>query len=429
MTTTALTLRPDDDAPPSALTASSIEKEMVCLGSGAMPKVRHHNPYAGGGTRLHRFVELAAEMGPEKAAALVVQSLPEEEREKEAEFFRAIDLSAIPPGAEHEVGFAMNVRTGEVRRISGRAAGYPAMDPRDWILGTTDIIGMRGPSTVFTADLKRYIFRSSADHCAQTDFYALCGVRLSGADDAETMLMRPIASGWATDRAYRDSIALEAFADSLVQLMEARDRARRVYLAGGPLALLDRGMLATGPQCELCDAARHCPAIRGDVERFARIDPTELLALLPAKASEEEAVDLFRDHVRGEFNRREDEALQLYREADAARASGDEARALAIEEKAALSIATIGRAYSVARLVRLAAAGVLAAVDEIAARTPIPLSNGMERYEGTTTRHVPDEVARGRLGALRDQLKAEGHITSRTMPQMRTGKPRKRRAG
>lgn len=426
MTSAALTLRPDEDAPPAPLTASSIEKEIVCTGSGAMPKVRHHNPYAGGGTRLHRFVELAAEVGPEKAAALVVQSLPEEEREKEAEFFLAIDLSAIPPGAEHEVGFAFNVRTGEVRRISGRAAGYPAMDPREWILGTTDIIGMRGPSTVFTADLKRYIFRSRADHCAQTDFYALCGVRLSGADDAETMLMRPIASGWATDRAYRDSIALEAFADSLAQLMEARARARRVYLAGGPLALLERGMLSTGPQCELCDAARHCPAIRGDVERFARIDPSAMLALLPAKASEEVAVELFREHFRGELERREDEALGLYREADQVRSRGDEAGALALEDKAALALETIGRAFSVARLVRIAAEGLLGAADGIAARTPIPLSNGMERYEGSTTRWVPSEKAKAVLAKAKDILKARGEITSRQFPQMRTGKPKRK---
>lgn len=425
MTSAALTVHLDEP-PPAPLTASSIEKEIVCTGSGAMPKVRHHNPYTGGGTRLHRFVELAAEVGPEKAAALVVQSLPEEEREKEAEFFLAIDLSAIPPGAEHEVGFAFNYRTGEVRRISGRAAGYPAMDPREWILGTTDIIGMRGPSTVFTADLKRYIFRSRADHCAQTDFYALCGVRLAGADDAETMLMRPIASGWATDRAYRDSIALEAFADSLAQLMDDRDRARRVYLAGGPQALLDRGMLATGPQCELCDAARHCPAIRGDIERFARIDPAELLALLPAKASEEVAVDVFRERMRGALARREDEALGLYREADRVRAAGDEVAALVIEERAALALETIGQAFSVARLVRMAAEGMLKAADEIAARTPIPLPNGMERYEGSTTRWVPSEAARERLAALKEQLKNAGEITSRQFPQMRTGKPRKK---
>jgi len=422
--TAALTLQPAD-LPPTQLTASSIEKEMVCLGSGALPKVRHANPYAAGGSRLHRFVELAAEMDPESAAALVVKSLPEEERDAEVEFFLAIDLSAIPRGAEHEVGFALRVRTGEVVRVSGRAAGYPALDPREWILGTTDIIGMRSPSTVFVADLKRFIFRSRADTCAQTDFYALCGVRVAGADDAETMLMRPIASGWATDRAYRDSIALEGFADSLGQLMESRERARRVYLAGGPMALLERGMLSTGPQCELCDAARHCPAIRGDVERFARINPVELLALLPPKVSEEGAIDLLKDHFRGELSRREDEALWLYRKADIERASGDETKALALEEKAALSLETIGRAYSVARLVRMAAEAMLGAADDVARRTPIPLSNGMERYEGSTTRWVPSDAAKAALGKLKDELKASGEMVSRQFPQMRTGKPRK----
>lgn len=426
--TAALTFHPVPDAPPPMLTASSIERELVCPGSSAMPKVRHKNPFADGGSRLHRFVELAAEMAPESAAALVVKALPEEERDREAEFLLAIDLSAIPPGAEHEVGFALRVRTGEVRRISGRAAGYPDLDPREWILGTTDIIGMRTPSTVFVADLKRYIFRSRADHCAQTDFYALCGVRLAGADDAETMLMRPIASGWATDRAYRDSIALEAFADALAQHMDTRDRARRVYLAGGPQALLDRSMLATGPQCELCDAARHCPAIRGDVERFARLDPSALLAILPPKASEEASIELFQEHFRGAMERREDEALRLYREADQVRASGDEAAALALEEKAALAVETIGRAFSVARLVRMAAEGLLGAADDIARRTPIPLANGMERYEGQTMRWVKSEKAAAVLGRATAILKARGEITSRVLPQMRTGKPRRKRS-
>jgi len=425
--TAALTLHQADAPPPRTLTASGLERALACLGSTTMAAVRHANRYAAGGSRLHRYVENARALGREAAADLVVRELDEEDRDSEREFMLAIDIEAIPPGVEHEVGFALNVRTGEVVRIAGREAGYPKMGP-DWILGTTDIIGLRGGSTVFVADLKRFIFRSRADTCAQTDFYALCGVRVAGADDAETMLMRPIASGWVTDRAYRDSIALEAFADSLAELVESRDRARRVYLAGGPMALLERGMLSTGPQCELCDAARHCPAIRGDIERFARIDPAELLALLPPKVSEEGAVDLFRDRFRGELNRREDEALRLYRHADQVRSSGDEAAALAIEDKAALSLETIGRAFSVARLVRLAAEGMVKAADDVARRTPIPLPNGMERREGTTTRPTPDDVAKARLAALKEKLKAEGHITSRTLPQMRTAKPRKGKA-
>lgn len=412
------------DPRPTSLTASGIEREFACLGSSTLPKLRHHNPYAGGGSRLHLYTDLAVEVGKEKAAELVVQELPEEHRGREVEFLIAVDLDGIPAGCDREVGLALNIKTGEAIRIDGREKGYPNLDPRAWVLGTADRLGMRGPSRVFVADLKRYMFRARADQCAQIDFYALAATRLPNvnADDADTMLMRPVATGWITDRAYRDSLALEAFFDELEQHMEARDRARRVYLAGGPMALLDRGMLSTGPQCELCDSARHCPALRHDVERFAGVDPSALLAILPPKVSEREAVDRFHMHFRGVMSAREDEALELYREADGLRARGDEAGALALEERAALSLETIGKAFTMARLIRMAAAGALKAADEIAARTPLPLANGLWRYQGHTTRWVKSETADTELAEKMDDLRARGEITQRTVEQMRTGK-------
>jgi uracil-DNA glycosylase family 4 len=53
---------------------------------------------------------------------------------------------------------------------------------------------------------------------------------------------------------------------------------------------------------------------------------------------------------------------------------------------------------------------------------------GMERYEGQTTRWVKSEKAAAVLGRATAILKARGEITSRVLPQMRTGKPRRKRS-
>jgi hypothetical protein len=57
-----------------------------------------------------------------------------------------------------------------------------------------------------------------------------------------------------------------------------------------------------------------------------------------------------------------------------------------------------------------------------AARTPLPLANGLWRYQGHTTRWVKSETADTELAEKMDDLRARGEITQRTVEQMRTGK-------
>ncbi len=374
---------------PRPLTASGLERRLLCLGSGCLPQTRIANPYANPGSRLHRFVDRARAAGKEVAIIEALRDVPEEDQEKEREFLMALDIDAIPAGAESEVGFAFHVRTREAIRISGREAGYPEMGP-DWILGTTDLVGMASPSTAFVADLKRFIFRSSADRCAQTDFYALCAVTVAGAEDAQTMLMRPIATGWITDRAYLDGIRLDAFADALEELVDNGRRAEAVYQAGGAQALLEAGMLSGGPQCELCDARLHCPVTGAMLAKFATLDVGALVEAVGPKCSEDDAKAIFK------------------------------ARALTSMES--MTPEEVGQAFIAARLVLMAAEGAKAAADEIARRAPLPLPNGLWRFEGRTTRWVADEEGKARTAALKDELKASGNLTARKVPQMRTGK-------
>lgn len=373
------------------LSASGLERALACIGSQVLPQTSQANRYSSGGTRMHKFIERARAAGKDKAIDEALRDVEEDKQGAERDFLMGLDLDAIPAGCEHEVGFAYNVRTGAARRIAGREDGYPEAGP-DEILGTVDLVGLDSPTVVFVGDLKRYIFRSSADQCAQTDFYALCAVRVAGAEEARTILMRPIRSGWATDRARLDEMRLDAFADSLTALVDRRAQAAEAYQAGGAQALLERGMLAGGPQCELCDARLHCPMERARLESFAVLDVSVLAGALPIKISEENAVAVFKS------------------------------QALASMES--MTVEEVGRAYIAARLVLLAATGAKEAADEIAARTPLPLPNGMQRYEGTTTRPVPSEIAKAEITALKEELKARGEIKPMKVPQMRTGRAR-----
>lgn len=364
--------------------ASGIDRNLACIASTVQPKVRLPNRYSGGGDALHRFLDAAAKRGRDVALA----EAPEDERE----FFEGIDLDALPPGMESEVGLAYNVETGEVRRVPARSegGGYPDFGP-GWIYGSFDRMGMRvlpdGRRVAVVADFKRYVFRRAASESGQLGIGALAAARLVGADDGEVLFLRPVPGRWVTDRAQLDAMALDDFADGLRDLYRSEAEARAVYQARGPVGLLEAGMVIPGAQCELCDCRLACPATSTMI-RTASAGNVEQLATVSAGLSEDDAIDAF--------------------------------KALALPRFEALTLDEVGIAYERLRVLSAFVDGAKKACDEIAARSPVPLSGGKVRTQGTTTRWQKSEQASEEIAALTGRLKVAGEIRAMTVPQMRT---------
>lgn len=375
-------------------TASGIDRNLSCTASMVQPKVRLPNRYSGGGDALHKFLDAAAKHGKEAALA----EAPEDERE----FFGGIDLDALPAGMESEVGLAYHVEMGEVRRIPARsdAGGYPDMG-QGWLLGSMDRVGVRivqDHRVAVVADFKRYVFRRAASESGQLAVYALAAARLVGADYAEVLFLRPVASGWVTDRAQLDAMALDDFADRLRELWRSEQEARALYLERGPVGLLEAGLVIPGAQCEFCDCRLACPATTAML-RAASAGDIAGLASVAAGLSEENAIEAF--------------------------------KALALPRFEALELADVGVAYERLRVLSAFVEGAKKACDEIAARAPVPLSGGKVRVQGTTTRWEKSDRAKEEIAALTERLKVAREIRSVTVPQMRTvnaPKPKRPRA-
>lgn len=366
-------------------TASGIDRNLSCIASTVQPKTRLPNRYSGGGDALHKFLDAAAKRGRDVALA----EAPEDERE----FFSGIDLDALPAGMESEVGLAYHVETGEARRIPARAegSGYPDLGP-GWLPGSMDRVGMRiveasGRRVAVVADFKRYVFRRAASESGQLAVYALAAARLVGADEAEVLFLRPVPGGWVTDRAHLDAMALDDFADRLRDLWRSEQEARGVYQARGAVGLLEAGMVIPGAQCELCDCRLACPATSALI-RTASAGDVAQLAAVSAGLSEDKAIEAF--------------------------------KALVLPRFEALTLDEVGIAYERLRVLSAFVEGAKKACDEIAARSPVPLSGGKVRTQGTTTRWQKSERAVDEIAALTERLKVAREIRPVTVPQMRT---------
>lgn len=363
--------------------ASGIDRNLACIASTVQPKVRLPNRFSSGGDALHKFLDTAAKRGRDAALA----EAPADERE----FFGGIDLDALPAGMESEVGLAYHVETGEVRRIPARAegGGYPELGP-GWLLGSMDRVGARivpGRRVAVVGDFKRYVFRRAASESGQLAVYALAAARLVGADEAEVIFLRPVGTGWVTDHATLDCMALDDFADRLRELWRAEQEARAVYQARGAVGLLEAGMVIPGSQCELCDCRLACPATTAMLRASAAGDIGQLAAVA-AGLSDENAVEAF--------------------------------KVLAQDRFESLTLAEVGAAYERLRVLSAFVEGAKKACDEIAARTPVPLSGGKQRIQGTTTRWQRSPRAVVELDALIENLKVRREIFPVTEPQMRT---------
>jgi hypothetical protein len=356
------------------LTASGLARAEACVGSVVLPAFVESTRWSGIGSAVDRFVQ-AAKQG-DRAAAL--KEAPAELRP----YLEALTLERIPAGAEYQVAFALNALTGEVRRIPGRAEGYPDDLGDEWIFGTSDIVGVR-PGSVIAWDLKWGSSTDGRDPAGdlQLGFYGACASAVAGVDEAELAFLR---AGWdgvlRPDSAVLDAMDLAAMRDRIATIWK---RARQAAYArgGGAAADGDRSpaplALHVGEHCHYCPARRGCDA---------HLQPTALVLRgdLPALAATEGA------------------SLDTIREA---------VRALTPEQR--------GRAYQVCGEIEDRAKAIRAALRQDARQGPIPLGDGKELREVQWGTRQASPAAKAREAALEEELRAAGEVKTIKVPQVR----------
>lgn len=254
------------------LTASKLDLIDRCVGAAVLPGFASSNEYSEGGHAIHGFLDRADEVGKGPALA----EIEDDEMRARCE---AIDVDAIPAGADSEVAFAYHVATREVRVLGQRLQrAYPDLGP-GWIYGTADRAGvakLRG----IVLDFKTGLLKKRARESLQLGFFAVAVTDLHHLDAADVANLYLAHSGrWFPDRASFNSFDLGELRDTLASLLERVAEAQAQVDAG------EMPKLHSGSWCEYCEAVAVCPAQRALVragiggelseieERFAELTP------------------------------------------------------------------------------------------------------------------------------------------------------------
>ena len=244
----------ETDRPLVLPTASGLDRAFACPGSAVLPKIKDsQSKSAERGTVLHRFVQVAREKSREEALA----GIEDDDLRGQA---AAIDLDALPVGAESEVALAYNPMTGEAQRLDIGQREYP--ESADWFYGTADLVGVAN-DMVYVDDMKTGRVVVSAKDGWQLKFLAVAASRYMGVSAARVSF-RYLNSdgGWRQDSAEFDGFDLDTFAADLKKLYLRIHEAYKAYLAG---IMPD---LATGQHCTYCKSLPVCPAQTSIVRAF-----------------------------------------------------------------------------------------------------------------------------------------------------------------
>lgn len=220
--------------------ASALDRAFSCVGSCVLPAVYEPSSEAAErGIALHTFVETARRDGREAALAMMSG---DEDTFRDA---KALDLSAIPDGAESEVAFGFDHETDTAIRYELTGGRRYPLDGR--LHGTADYVGKVGQEVV-VIDLKTGRPAVSAADSWQLRFLALAAARWSGLPRVRASLfVLDAEGGWRQDWTTWDEFDLAGFADELGSLV------RRVRATTEPT-------LVVGSHCKHCPALLRCPA-------------------------------------------------------------------------------------------------------------------------------------------------------------------------
>jgi len=234
------------------ITASQLDRVLLCPASCVLPGVHSTSPAARKGTIKHKYLERAAQIGSDAA-------LLEIEDDEMRELCAAIDTDRLPVGPEYaqEVALAYDVATDKGREVArgvSRETAYVDVYEHE-ICGTADVIGI-APDHVLVVDYKtgwRDVTPPAQN--AQLKFLALAACSAYERDAARVEIVYVREHGGVTRlSADLDALDLDNFA---LDLSNLRARLAEAWKARDANKLPE---LCEGEHCEYCPAFTACPA-------------------------------------------------------------------------------------------------------------------------------------------------------------------------
>lgn len=214
------------------LTASGLARAEACPASGHLPQRREEHADAAAGTEAHARHE-----------------------------------AETPAGYEAEVPFALNVLTGEARRLPPQEhREYPDLGA-GWVYGTVDRIGVLNVAegrAAIMVDVRDYKSGfgyqvAPAESNIQLGFGAVAAATVHAAESARV--------GIDGDEGTRSEHTLDSLA-----LLAMEQRIRRVY-EGVEASAAVEPIVVEGEHCWRCPCAWRCPAKRDVATALASADP------------------------------------------------------------------------------------------------------------------------------------------------------------
>lgn len=238
------------------ISASALHRVLACPASELLPHIRSTGSRAARGTSIHSYIR-------RRIAGLPVNdALVDKEHRYTC---HGIDVDEIVAGLSSvacEVSYALNIYTGEVRRIGvnlGRE--YPAEYlTGEWVTGTDDLEATMADGRAIVEDFKTGQDVPHPSVNPQILFLAVCVRAVTGSDEVEGRVryIREDGSTYVESHVF-DAFDLDAFTISLRHVAVSIDSAKR---AGGDARHLPMVTIpmATGDHCKYCPAVTSCPA-------------------------------------------------------------------------------------------------------------------------------------------------------------------------
>lgn len=337
-------------------TASALQRVAECPASAVLPQVGSSSEDSARGNVIHKFLEDAANMGREKALALV----PSQYRDvcEVIDFERLLPLGTFAA----EVTFAYDSATLTAREVGrGLARDYSAVIPTE-VAGTADVVAIAGDAVLVWDYKTGHGALPPAEKNWQLRALALMACRAYGKQRAQVEVVRIDESGgvWF-DSATFDAFDLDAIEGELQTLLAVVIAERQRKARGEALTY------SQGAHCRYCPAFQHCEA-NTKLLREVAADPQSIERLLDG----------------------------------------------------ALTLDTAAKAYRKIHAVRAILGKVESAIYAFAAQQPIPLGDGVMLGEVETTRESLDgakarEVIAGLYGSKAAEASTKVTVTKKAL--------------
>jgi len=250
-------------AAPWMFSGSEAERALACPASTLLPQIdRDVGDAAVRGTAVHAYLELCADVGPDKALK-VIETHPE--FGKWLEVCEAIVVSLLPTQLAAEVSFAFNFVTGRAREL-GRSLDRKyieaGLDPRVEVPITVDVLGVDDDS-VLVADYKTGRTKvTAARRNKQLALGAVCAADVYGKDRATVEIVHPARDGAPPyrDRAELDGFDLDDMRLELKTFYERREETKAWMKHGNSPSLAVLDVMREGNHCRYCRCYTVCPA-------------------------------------------------------------------------------------------------------------------------------------------------------------------------